>query len=198
MKRCSNELQGTNIFTHVWNVVLKYFFMEVLMLETAAAGDLVFSSWLHFISIIFMFIFLCFWFSVRKMELFLLGLCKVFASIKGGQMPGTFVHKWWLLKQKTAWWLKTSTAVMRELLRSWQFLIYWPSLASTLTFGQNRFKLPAAVMVFLCWAAGFSLKDKVSSITKEEVRVELLLLGSAQVDQTFDYDASWVPCLKVC
>ncbi len=78
-----------------------------------------------------------------------------------------------------------SIVVKNELSRKAKISIYRSIYVPTLTYGhelwvmteRTRFRIQAAEMSFLCRVAGRSLRDRVrSSVTREELRVEPLLL----------------------
>ncbi|KAG1932899.1 hypothetical protein F2P79_020886 [Pimephales promelas] len=78
-----------------------------------------------------------------------------------------------------------SVVVKKELSRKAKLLIYWSIYVPTLTYGhelwvmteRTRSRMQAAEMSFLHRVAGRSLRDRVrSSVTREELRVEPLLL----------------------
>ncbi len=97
-----------------------------------------------------------------------------------------------------------SVVVKKELSRKAKLSIYRSIYVPILTYGhelwvmteRTRSRIQAAKMSFLRRVAGRSLRDRVrSSVTREELRVEPLLLhietGSAEVARASVPDASW-------
>ncbi|KAK3509762.1 hypothetical protein QTP70_008395 [Hemibagrus guttatus] len=83
------------------------------------------------------------------------------------------------------WSMYQSVVVKKELSRKAKLSIYQSIYVPTLTYGHElwvmtervRSRIQAAEMSFLCRVAGRSLRDRVrSSVTREELRVEPLLL----------------------